>query len=88
MGKFINLIKNEAGPKGDKGDKGADGAGALSPSDTSINKIGGKVTSVTNAYGTTYINRDVNGMIISVQKPDHTKLLLRDSSGITGYDVI
>lgn len=91
MGKFINLIKNEAGPKGDKGDtgaRGADGAGALPPSDTIINKVDGKITSIVNLYGTTTLNRDINGVLVSITKPDHTKLLLRDSSGIIGYDVI
>ena len=91
MGKFINLIKNEAGAKGekgDKGDRGADGAGALPPSDTSFGKVNGKITTVTNSYGTTTLNRDANGVLVSITKPDHTKILLRDESGIIGYDVI
>lgn len=87
MGRYINLVPSERGEKGDKGDRGADGAGAVHPSNTTISYSMGKVTSVSNASGTTTLNRDEFGNLVSVTFPDHTKTFTIIDGVIVGYIV-
>lgn len=87
MGRYINLVSSERGEKGDKGDRGADGAGAIPPSNTVINYNAGMVASVVNASGTTTLNRDAYGNLISVAFPDHTKTFTIIDGVIVGYIV-
>lgn len=87
MGRYINLVPSERGEKGDKGDRGTDGAGSVPPSNTSIVYSMGKVVSVSNASGTTTLNRDSYGNLISVTFPSHTKTFTIIDGTIVGYIV-